>query len=104
MSDMPERIWASGGHVPEWDTHIGTFVSAADSDATEYVRHDKVQALADLLTEACSDLAEYVDAEYPPRTRRAWPDTDRRHHRDMDLCRRIDAALAAFTPLEPPPE
>ena len=46
-----------------------------------------------LLREAREDLASYVDADYPETSRAKYPDIQRRWHRDMELCRRIDAAL-----------
>ena len=51
------------------------------------------ERLQSLLAHAASDLTAYVDAEYPPDTCAQYPDIARRHHRDMDLVRRIEAAL-----------
>lgn len=63
-------------------------------------RAEKAEALAlpevrALLQEAREDLAAYVDEDYPPTSRAKYPDIQRRWHRDMELCRRIDAALDA---------
>jgi hypothetical protein len=49
--------------------------------------------MARLLKEARDDLAAYVDADYPPISRKRYPDIERRWHRDMELCRRIDAII-----------
>jgi len=57
---------------------------------------DKLRALVNLLTEARADLADYVGHEWPEETRAKYPDINRRYRRDMDLCWRIDAALAAI--------
>lgn len=51
-----------------------------------------------LLREAREDLAAYVENDYPEATRNQFPDIQRRWDRDMELCRRIDAALAALSP------
>ena len=55
---------------------------------------DAIAELVGLVTESRRDLAVYVDADYPPHLCAQYPDIARRHHRDMELCRRIDAALA----------
>lgn len=55
-----------------------------------------VAALVNLLDEARSDLGVYVGAEYPPELRDKYPSVHRQYERDMELCRRIDAALAAW--------
>ena len=47
-----------------------------------------------LLIEASTDLTAYVDADYPPESCVRYPDIARRHHRDLELVRRIDATLA----------
>lgn len=52
-------------------------------------------AICDLLREAAGDLTEYVDAEYPLRERALYPAIAKRHFRDMELVRRINAALEA---------
>ncbi len=51
-------------------------------------------ALRDLLVEAATDLTAYVSNEYPPKWCEQFPDVARRHHRDMELVRRIDAAIS----------
>lgn len=56
----------------------------------------EVQDVLTLLTEARADLETYVNADYPADTCAEYPDIARRHARDMELCRRIDAALAAI--------
>lgn len=67
----------------------------APTDA-EVMAHPKVKALVGLLTEARADLADYVAHEWPEETRAKYPDIGRRYRRDMDLCWRIDVALAAL--------
>ena len=57
----------------------------------------EVKALADLLLEARNDLEVYIGAEYPEVSRERYPSVQRQWHRDMELCRRIDCALAALT-------
>lgn len=59
---------------------------------------DDVERLRDLLAEARDDLSTSVDQEYPAAVCRQYPDIARRHYRDMDLCRRIDAALMETKP------
>jgi hypothetical protein len=54
-------------------------------------RQDELTAL---LREARDDLADYVAADYPPESRKRYPDIERRWHRDMELCRRIDDAIS----------
>jgi hypothetical protein len=46
-----------------------------------------------LLKEAAADLAAYIEHDYPASQRSVYPDVHRRWDRDMDLVRRIDAAL-----------
>ena len=58
------------------------------ADAESDIAH-----LHKLLAEAASDLTAYVDAEYPPDTCAQYPDIARRHYRDMELVRRIEAEL-----------
>ena len=67
--------------------------SAAEIEALTAER----DALRDLLSAAASDLAEYVDNEYPEPTRSQYPDTRRRYERDMELVYRIRAALKGQT-------
>lgn len=66
------------------------------------------EELIALLIEASADLTAYVDADYPPESCTKYPDIARRHHRDLELVRRIDAsitalraALAASLPADP---
>ena len=62
-------------------------------------RRDELVAL---LREARDDLAAYVDADYPPELRGRWHDIHRRWHRDMELCRRIDAIITKYeAPMTP---
>ena len=113
MSDAPERIWAwqyndhetGGKHdCGEWyvEDHglDGDEVEyrRADLPATdeECLRNEKVRALVGLLKDARSDLACHIDHDYPEVTRAQYPDTHRRWKRDMELCWKIDAALAAL--------
>jgi len=49
--------------------------------------------LRKLLTEAAADLTAYVNAEYPWDTCAEYPHIAKRHYRDMELVRHIEAAL-----------
>ncbi len=51
-------------------------------------------ALMALLAEARTDLAAYVDAEWPKHQRSFFPVVQEKWERDMVLCWKIDAALA----------
>lgn len=51
---------------------------------------DRIERLKALLREARTDLEDYVTQEYP---KHAHPYFERQWNRDMELCRRIDAAL-----------
>lgn len=53
----------------------------------------ELDALRDLLLEAATDITVYVNTEYPADTCARYPDIARRHHRDLELVRRITAAL-----------
>ena len=110
MSDDPKSIWifeSDGRSVPR----AGDWVdeqSEAPEGAPEYRRADllptisaamqlpEVQDVLTLLTEARANLKTYVNADYPASTYAEYPDIARRHARDMELCRRIDATLAAI--------
>lgn len=59
------------------------------------MRLPEVAAICDLLREAAGDLTEYVDAEYPLCEHALYPSIAKRHFRDMELVRRINAALEA---------
>lgn len=50
---------------------------------------DKLDAAVALLIDASADLTAYVDADYPPESCARYPDSARRHHRDLELVRRI---------------
>ena len=56
----------------------------------------RAERLEALLREARSDLEVYVGAEYPQHLQDKYPSVARQYQRDMELCRRIDAALAAL--------
>ena len=58
----------------------------------------RIEALTALLTEAAADLTACVNAEYPPDTCAQYPHIAKRHHRDMELVRRIQAALTGKGP------
>lgn len=60
-----------------------------------------IEELVGALGDARTDLAAYVDADYPPDTCAQYPDIARRHHRDMELCRRIDATIAKLKEATP---
>jgi energy-converting hydrogenase A subunit M len=53
--------------------------------------------LIEILKEARSDLASYVDADYPENLRAQHALYDRRWRRDMELCWRIDAIISQET-------
>ena len=113
MSEFPETIWVNindseDGCCPVEDEHFGDGRFYDPDTATEYRRADlpptlsaamelpEVKDVLTLLTEARADLETYVNADYPASTCAEYPDIARRHARDMELCRRIDAALAAI--------
>ena len=73
--------------VAEADTRLGQALGDALQDKADNAR------LRKLLTEAAADLTAYVNAEYPPDTCAAYPHIAKRHHRDMELVRHIEAAL-----------
>jgi hypothetical protein len=65
------------------------------NDRADTARQDGIAlglAMA-LLKEAAADLAAYIEHDYPASQRSVYPDVQRRWDRDMDLVRRIDAAL-----------
>ena len=66
--------------------HAARVISALDADL--------LAELVGALAEAKVDIGTYVDQDYPPNTCAQYPDVARRHFRDMELCRRIDAILA----------
>jgi chromosome segregation ATPase len=74
----------------EWSNYSSAWMTAEGklADAEDFIEH-----LLKLLEEAASDLTSYVDAEYPTDTCAQYPDIARRHFRDMELVRRIEAAL-----------
>ena len=53
-------------------------------------------ALADAAKEARSDLAVYVDADWPEHLRSLYPSLQTKWDRDMELCRNLDEALTAY--------
>ncbi len=95
QDDFLDGIWAIA-HKSE--AKRATFYRRADLPPTdeECLRNEKVRALVGLLKDARSDLASYIDHDYPEVTRAQYPDTYRRWKRDMELCWKIDAALAAM--------
>lgn len=54
----------------------------------------EIEKLVALLKEARADLEAYVTQEYP---KHMHPLFERQWNRDMELCHRIDAALAEIT-------
>lgn len=99
----PERIWANpyygmveGGTSGIWK------LNNISGRGTEYVRADlrtpdpRVLALVEALRDARSDLAAYVEADWPEASRIQYPPLQAKWKRDMELCWRIDAALAAW--------
>jgi hypothetical protein len=104
----PERIWALHNYVAGVTNILSGHIMLEPTgiaQTTEYRRADLTPAptggphmtrrddLIALLREARADLATYVDADYPPETRKQYPDIQRRWDRDMELCRRIDAII-----------
>jgi hypothetical protein len=79
-------------------THTPTTVAAENEGATAAARHVMAErrVLIDLLRQARSDLAAYVDADWPAHLCEQYPSYARKRERDMALCYEIDAALAAF--------
>ena len=55
---------------------------------------EALEQLIALLIEASADLTAYADADYPPESCARYPDIARRHHRDLEWVRRINATLA----------
>lgn len=78
------------GHPHHWKT--------ADTLRSLLKERDNLRTKLDeavaLLTEASSDLTSYVSAEYPLEDRMKYPEMERKCHRDLELVRRIDAAIA----------
>ena len=79
----------------EWSNYSSAWMTAEGklADAEDFIEH-----LLKLLAEAASDLTAYVDAEYPPDTCDRYPDISNRRERDMELVRRIEAALTGKEP------
>jgi len=72
-------------------------IAYAVSDAITALPADpRVEKLVEALREARSDLAAYIDADWPEPQRAAYPPIQAKWKRDMELCWRIDAALAAW--------
>ena len=92
----------------KWATPLGSFgYASSPNGAKEAAQQDHearirwalepapdLAELVGLLQEARTDLQSYVDHDYPPETCAAHPSVARQHFRDMELCRRIAAALA----------
>jgi chromosome segregation ATPase len=74
----------------EWSNYSSAWMTAEGklADAEDFIEH-----LLKLLAEAASDLTAYVDAEYPTDTCAQYPFIAKLHYRDMELVRRIEAAL-----------
>jgi hypothetical protein len=71
----------------------GQFPIPRNVAALAITQAEEIERLRELLTEARGDISTYVDQDYPADTCQQYPDIARRHFRDMELCRRIDAAL-----------
>ena len=91
---MSELKWPSEEEVRKMFAKKEGFGSDATLSAA--MELPEVRAVLALLAEARADLETYVNADYPADTCAEYPDIARRHARDMELCRRIDAALAAI--------
>lgn len=52
-----------------------------------------VHEMKSLLKEAAVDLTSYVNMDYPAAECAVYPDIARRHHRDLELVRKIEVAL-----------
>ncbi len=117
--DAPERIWARkhpvrhGGHWHDStnSSDVAETVNGASGTINpfvEYTRADlpptlsaaltvpEVKALVQLLKEARYDLEVYVDADWPSDLRSRYKSYQSKWDRDMELPRRIDAALRAI--------
>jgi hypothetical protein len=57
---------------------------------------DQHREIIRILREAREDLAVYIAADWPEDLRARYPAYQRKWERDMELCWRIDAALAAL--------
>ena len=73
--------------------HASNNIRFAEAEHRAKAAEADIAHLHKLLAEAASDLTAYVDAEYPPDTCAQYPDIAKRHFRDMDLVRRIEAEL-----------
>jgi len=62
-----------------------------DLMAERYRAEARLAKAVELLKEARQDLEDYITNEWP---KSEHPVYERKWHRDMELCRRIDAALA----------
>ena len=104
--NAPDRIWVWKQTDRGVPYVAGGWIDRKGDGQTEYIRADpavilaaardlpEVKALIDLLAEARNDLEVYVGAEYPEVSRDRYPSVQRRWLRDMELCHRIDCALA----------
>ena len=102
MTDWAAKLLARGGEMETcwkctgsgYGGHPDSGALCPDCNGSGGVRADLMAELVGLLQEARTDLQSYVDHDYPPETCAAHPSVARHHFRDMELCRRIDAALA----------
>ncbi len=101
--DLPPKVmvWRSQpmAHIGTWATTrypVEAVAYVPEATLSAAMELPEVKDVLTLLTEARADLETYVNADYPASTCAEYPDIARRHARDMELCRRIDAALAAI--------
>lgn len=90
-ADIHEALEAKLALVTAERNHANDIADVAIKKVREL--ESTVQALVVLIKEARSVLEAYVTHEYPKDKN---PYYERQWNRDMELCRRIDAALAAM--------
>jgi hypothetical protein len=86
-----ERLKADRDHE-RWLREQAEYVTEATRDQREELR-EETERLLDLLSEAADDLTDFINAEYPP-AKRVYPSDRRRYDSDMEIVRKILAALA----------
>lgn len=86
--EWPLRVYILHPNIKTY----GEFVTFPER--REYIDGAKVAAMAALLDEARAVLRAYIESAYPSDFREKYASMQRQYDRDMDLCRRIDAAIA----------
>jgi len=104
------RAGSHGPYYSAYDPLYGLDVEAPDEETCDAIDNNRaarirsalaaqpspdVAVLVALLAEARTDLAAYVDADWPEHQRSNYPPIQAKWKRDMELCWQIDAALAS---------